>query len=386
MERYYQNDELKEVRENVNWDKLIDTLNLTRDVKRSNQKNIFVHSPFSLEGDKTASLHIEPENRRWYCFSSSQNGGALELVQQIYQLRLSEACQWLLDHGVSCLHSSGDDVKKSGGEKKKERVPIQSLFGEMLGGLDNAPQPIKKVKKFNMPTKFNLIPYLSQKGIHPEFVQRGISKNTCDYLGCGYLGNKSKSFLQNRIVFQVRSIHQDSAGTIYPNILTHIGRATTPEQEATHGKWTHYSGFAKTIEFYNLDKVLLDEEARYQVQKTQSICIVEGCFDLAKLVEAGIKNCVATFGAHLDPDQLPRIHLIAEQLGIRRFNLFYDRDMAGNAGKIKAQKLLQDAGYTALSFDWNQTFPNGKQIPIALTDPCALSVKQLSWLRKVGKI
>ena len=54
--------------------------------------------------------------------------------------------------------------------------------------------------------------------------------------------------------------------------------------------------------------------------------------------------------------------------------------------RIFTQKLLQDAGYTALSFDWNQTFPNGKQIPIALTDPCALSVKQLSWLRKVGKI
>ena len=375
MERFFPRDEIQEVRNNVDWHKLVNSLNLKVDDKKSKPNDIWVHSPFS--GDKTASLHINLKTGGWYCHATSQGNGPIELVQKIYTLKINEACAWILEHGASFLDRC---------EKKKESIDNASLFGENLSR-PLPPQAIKKPAKTpNMPTKFDLVPYLSQQGLHPEFVRRGISKNTCDYLGCGYLNSKSKSFLQDRIVFQVRSVHQDSSGTIYPNILTHIGRATTSEQETTHGKWNHYSGFAKTLELYNLDKVLLDKEARYQAQKTQSICVVEGCFDLAKMVEAGIKNCVATFGAHLDPDQLPHIHLIAKELGIKHFNLFYDRDLAGTTGKTKAQKLLQDAGYTAFSFDWNQILPNGKQIPIALTDPCALSVKQLFWLRKVGKI
>jgi len=384
MERFYQNEELREVRANVNWAKLISALGLTIDDKRSNQKNIYVHSPFSITGDKTASLHIEPDSRRWYCFASNQNGGAIELVQKIYQLRLSDACQWLISHGVSYLGSS--DAEKLGSEKKKKPGLPLAFFGEAPNPSQPSRTINKTVKIQNMPTRFDLIPYLTRQGTHPEFIKRGISAKTCHYLGCGHLEN-SKSFLKQRIIFQVRSVHQSQNSVLIPVVLTHIGRATTPQQETTHGKWCHYSGFTKTLEIYNLDKVLLDKQARSQAQETGSICIVEGCFDLAKLIEANILNVVATFGSHLDPGQLPRFQLLAKELGITHFNLFYDRDLAGTIGKTKAQHVLENTGdYTTSSFNWNQTFPNGKTIPIALTDPCALSTRQLRWLRKVGKI
>ena len=380
MERYYQNDEIKEVRENVNWYKLVHSLGLKIDEKRAKPSEIWVHSPFTE--DKTASLHINLQHGGWYCHATSQGSGPIELIQKIYQLKLSEACQWLLDHGVSYLGSS--ENKNFGSEKEKELVPLP--FGEELDQI-KSPLPVKKFGKTpNVPTKFNLVPYFSQQGTHPEFVNRELSANTCHYLGCGYLVESSNSFLKNRIVFQVRSIYQDSEGNFQPNILTHLGRATTQEQETTHGKWSHYTGFTKTLELYNLDKILLDTQARYQAQKIGSICIVEGCFDLAKLVEAGIKNCVATFGAHLDRNQLPRFQLIAKELGITRFNLFYDRDFAGTSGKTRAQNTLQEAGYHVTAFDWNQTLPNGKKIPITITDPCTLSTTQLQWLRKTGKI
>ncbi|MBL8152454.1 MAG: hypothetical protein JNN15_21215 [Blastocatellia bacterium] len=167
-------------------------------------------------------------------------------------------------------------------------------------------------KKKNLQTAFSLLPYLKERGTHPEFVRRGISKNTCDYLGAGYLA-KGNGAMDKRLVFQIRSVETDSGGGLVPVILNHIGRATTENQETENGKWRHYPGFQKTLEIFNIDKVLLDQKAIDQAKETGRVVIVEGVFDVAKVIEAGLYNVVATFGAYMDQDQLPRLKLIFEQ-------------------------------------------------------------------------
>ncbi len=79
-------------------------------------------------------------------------------------------------------------------------------------------------------------------------------------------------------------------------ILSHMGRATTPEQAAQKGKWWVYGGFRKSQELYHLDDLLLDPEAIAQAQETRRILLVEGCFDVAKLRAAGIKNVGQVWG------------------------------------------------------------------------------------------
>ena len=62
----------------------------------------------------------------------------------------------------------------------------------------------------------------------------------------------------------------------------------TEEQEEADGKWWICSGFSKTLELYNVDKVLLDDEAVCQARETRHRIVTEGGFDVAKLVEVGI--------------------------------------------------------------------------------------------------
>lgn len=357
-------DTLTEIRQNADWRRVFDALGLVRAQRRGSVDDWWASSPFATDADP--SFHMNA--RGWYCFSSGQGGGVLELVQEVKGLDCYAAGQWLLDSGLS----------HRGGQAGATPLPRPA------GGEEQGERPAKEPKTPNKPIRKNLVPSLDPA--HPELVRRGISAETCAYLGCGAYGEEHRGHLAGRIVFQVRGV-EEKDGRLQPVILTHMGRALSDEKEAEGGKWHAYKGFHKTLEIYNLDHLLLDERAVAQARESGHVVLVEGCFDVAKLVEAGILNVGATFGTHLDQDQLSRLRLIAERTGVRDFRVWYDRDKAGWQGQQKAVELIDATGeLKADGFDWNVAFPSPTrgyvQIPDALKDPGEFSVGQLRFLRE----
>jgi hypothetical protein len=258
-----------------------------------------------------------------------------------------------------------------------------------------SPPPDTKPKE-NRPIRQDLRPLLAPD--HPEFARRGLARELLKSLGIGYLDRPAREgradLLNQRLVFQVRGVRPGKDGALRPVILTHMGRATTAEQEAEHGKWWVYSGFRKSLELYNIDTALLDEAARQQATGTGHVLVVEGAFDVAKLCAAGIRNVVATFGAHLSEEQLPLFDRLADQLGIERFLVFYDRDQAGadpeKQGFEQASEVLLGRGYEVQAFDWTKSFPTPRRgevkIPATIGDPGDFTAEQLAWLRAQGEI
>ena len=245
---------------------------------------------------------------------------------------------------------------------------------------------MKKENK-NKPIRHDLTKILTY---HDALKKRGISENTAQYLGCGYLApveTKSNALkkMQDRIVFQIRGINMDKNGDLTPVILSHIGRALEADKSASEGKWRSYSEFIKTKEIYNIDKLLLDTDAIKQAQEAGQIIILEGCFDVAALVEANILNVVATFGSHLDEEQIPRINFIADHLKIKRFLVWYDRSTDKSKETEKQNKaidLLKSNGFEATGFNWDMEFQSPERgsirIPDLITDPGEFSTKQLA--------
>lgn len=316
-------------------------------------------SPFSE--DKTASFHIKPTDGIWFCFSTRQGGSVIELVQKLEGLNCFEAGEWLIDTGCG---PEPEGVQISG-EKKEKTTPSD--------------------RPANTPIKQSLLPNLSEQGSHMEFTRRGIGEKTYHYLGCGLL-TKGRSRLKDRIVFQVRGI-LETDGNITSTILTHIGRATTPEQQEAGGKWLTYKGFRKSAELYNFDKLLLDPIAREQARKTGHVLVVEGAFDVAKLVEAGVFNVVAVMGSDLSDEAKPRLELMARELNSPKFLVWFDRDKAGECGLMAAQEKFSAWDMPADGFDWDARFgPDQIAIPDAIQDPCDMSVRQIQWLRQKGVI
>jgi DNA primase len=211
-------------------------------------------------------------------------------------------------------------------------------------------------------------------------MRRGISAATCQYLGCGFLppraNGESRSPLHSRLVFQIRGIKENGHG-LQPIILSHTGRALTPEQENSDGKYWSYP-FRKGLEIYNQDQLLLDPEAGRQIN-TFGLVLVEGFFDVAKLVESGCRNVGALMGAHISAEQIERLAWIRSQIGFPRIVLFLDRDEAGQKGVCRAFELLRQHDFEVSVFDWDRNL-----IPDTVKDPADMLVEQLQLLRMQG--
>lgn len=354
---------LFQISQNADWKKVFLALGLERDAKKSKENDWWCCSP--LTGEKTPSFHVN--NKGFYCHSSRTGGGVVQLVQKVFQARgqnlnCYQVGEWLLDQNCSYYNESPTPtiqrqvVKENSSSERKNNSAVLSL-----------------------------LPYLRAK--HPEFERRGISRETLDYLGAGFLPF-GRGAIDKRLVFQIRGVERDGSGQLIPVILSHAGRATTQEQMDENGKWWCYAGFHKSLELYNIDKVLLDEQAKQQAKASGQILIVEGCFDVAKLIESNIKNTVATFGAGLLEGQLQRLKLIADELGIRRFVVWYDRDKAGIEGQKAALGLLKASGFEGKGFDWGVRFDSivaqkGQMefIP-SVKDACDLTKDQLQLINK----
>jgi len=370
---------LRELRHNCEIDRsFLEQLGIR--IASETAKEIKFHSPFS--SDTKASAHIDLKDGRWYCFSTRQGGGPIELVAKIKNIDCYAAGRFLLDTGLSFLASEGGEILADTRNKAqtalvtKNEEPPRSEGG-------------KKEEQCNKPIRQNLVPLLDMN--HSMANERGISPETCKYLGCGFLSEEKtspKNKMKNRFVFQLRGIQSNSKGQSESSILTHIGRSAIKDEE--DAKWLFYGGFQKSLEIFNIDKVLLDVGAREQINATKQLVIVEGAFDLAKCVEAGIKNVVSPLGAWLDPMQSIKLKQIIDKTEAESVIVFFDRDDAGARGSQQVIEELGKLEIEAQAFDWERSFSSHargeRRIPKEIKDPCEFHVEHLSWLRKKGLI
>jgi DNA primase len=188
-------------------------------------------------------------------------------------------------------------------------------------------------------------------------------------------------------VFQIRGVRENDQN-LHPVILSHTGRALSREQEDCDGKYWSYP-FRKGLEIYNQDQLLLDKEARLQAGKF-GLILVEGLFDVAKLVEADCRNVGALMGSSVSAEQIERLTWIRSRLRFPYVLLFLDRDKPGQEAAGKIQERLGNHNLAVTMFDWNQKVSlNGQTaelIPESIQDPAEMSVGQLHALRRQGII
>ncbi len=134
---------------------------------------------------------------------------------------------------------------------------------------------------------------------------------------------------------------------------------------------------------------MLDQEARDQAGKF-GLILVEGYFDVAKLVQAGYRNVGALMGSSISAEQIERLLWIRNRLQLPYILLFLDRDKAGQQAAGKIQQQLGRHKLAVTVFDWHQKVSvNGQSaepIPQSSQDPADMTVGQLRALRSQGII
>jgi transposase len=363
--------ELRHIWQQASWLRVIEVFQLSVDPQRRRRDDeIWIKSPFTQE--QQASMHVSLSANVYKDFSSGKGGGIIQFCRDMLRLQnrdmgMFEVAEWMVEKGISTAIQQAP----SGSEPKREP------------GQDHHPVSV------NRAIEIDLRRYLHSD--HPELKRRGISAATCRYLGCGFLprraNGKPGSPLQSRLVFQIRGVRENGHG-LEPMILSHSGRALVPEQQDKEGKYWSYP-FRKGQEIYNQDQLLMDQEAGRQASAF-GLVLVEGFFDVAKLVEAGCRNVGALMGAHLSAEQIERLTWIRSRIGFSRIILFLDRDNAGRNGARRALEQLRQHNFEVSVFDWDRTTPGSvsgaEPIPDSITDPADMPVEHLQRLRGQGLI
>ena len=364
---------LDEIRASVHWQNLFIGLGLRKADKKSKEHDWWAFSPFRDE--KTPSFHMG-SGGLWYDFSIGEGGGSIELVQKLNNLNCYEAGRFILDQGWTDADIQPSQAASLGGSESAASSQ-RTVTGRNRRRTSND-RPSQKSAPSNPVIRQDLIPLTSH---HEILDDRGISVETCELLGIGYLA-QGRSMLRERIIFQIADARSNSDGEEERVILSHIGRAVKEEQEP---KYLFYEGFHKSVELYGQEIIKLHEDAREQAKELGYLLVTEGPFDVAKAFEAGLRNVVGTLGSSLSEHQADKLKSMADDLAIDQILLAYDRDDAGRLGAEKAVELLESKGLKVRSFDWEAPLGRTKEgpvsIPTQINDLSDLSVEQIQWLR-----
>lgn len=163
----------------------------------------------------------------------------------------------------------------------------------------------------------------------PYFVNRNYDEKVLDKYDIGYCDSKGKEMYQRCVVPIYNNDYTSIVGctgrsifdvcSICNNYHNPLLRCPDDKYAWQYKKWRNNKGFYAENYFYNY------WFAKDHIRRTGVAVIVESPGNIWKLVECGINNCIATFGAHLTEKQ----KLLLDKSGALSLIVVMDPDSAG---------------------------------------------------------
>jgi 5S rRNA maturation endonuclease (ribonuclease M5) len=219
---------------------------------------------------------------------------------------------------------------------------IKSITGKELGTISEEERDRKKFTKFVTKKQDTFTPTISRNQVRLNlkipsdyYISRGYSKEILSRYDIGLCGKKQDEMFMRTVV----PVYNDEF-----KLIGRLGRSlfsqccicnkyhaenrmcpTNRIEDMWAAKWRNSLGFNTGDYFYNL------WYAKNHIQNSQSVILVEGCGDVLRLEEAGIKISLGLFGLELTERKLE----ILNRLGIMNVHLALDSDGAGQEATTK---------------------------------------------------
>jgi DNA primase len=290
-----------------------------------------------FHGEKTPSFHVNREKQFFHCFGCNTGGDVIKFVELHEKVAFPDAVRMLAQRfGVAMPEET---EQREGGTSAAEREALlkvhevaQAWFVEQLA----APQGTRMRQQ------------LEARGIRPEttaLLGLGCAPSTREGLKSYLLDRKFELSLLVRsglvvqrdngeVVDRFRGrlmipIYRDSG-----SVIAFGGRATEDGQQPKYLNSPETPIYSKSRTLYGL------YQAKPAIRKLGRAILVEGYFDVAQLVQAGITPVVASCGTALTVQQA--------QL-LRRFTskvvLSFDPDAAGEGAAVRSCEMLAAEGF-----------------------------------------
>ncbi len=320
-------EKIEEVRSSAN---IVHYINQYVNLKKAG-RNFKGLCPFHTE--KTPSFIVSPEKQIYHCFGCGKGGNIFSFIMEYEKLTFLEAVTKAADFsGISLPKQSSEDQAKSDFFQQLYEINEHSsrFFEEQLHkpvhkqfldyftdrGLSN--DTIKRFRLGYAPDAFDrLIAQLRSKQVNLEYA---------DQLGLIQARDKGSGFydrFRHRIMFP---FHNTSG-----KIVGFGGRKLREEQQPKYLNSPESPVYKKGEILYGL------HQAIPAIREKDYVILVEGYFDLLRLVEADFKNVVASSGTALTDRQARLINRYTRDVYIA-----YDGDDAGIRAAIRVAQILEE--------------------------------------------
>ena len=289
--------------------------------------------PFHAE--KTPSFYLDDEKGLFYCFGCQTGGDVFKFVMLRENVEFLEAARLL-------ARRAGVPIpEQRGGGQRSEREVILAAHKDAAGYFHEI---LKSGDEGAVARR-----YLRGRGITGETVERlqmGYATDSWDSLrdhlvrrgfgvehlvSGGLLSRKegrSSTFdrFRDRVVFPIRNLSGEVIG---------FGGRLIGQGEPKYLNSSDTAIYNKRETLYGLDLT------RGAIRDTGEAIVVEGYFDFASLLQAGIGNAVATLGTSFTEQQAVLLRRFADRVVMN-----YDPDAAGATATRRSIDLLISLGFS----------------------------------------
>ncbi len=248
-------------------------------------------------GDRTNTntFHVDLIKNAYNCFTHCPGGNIIDFVAEMESCEFREAAQKLHERFLV-------DTSVPGVYEPTAEMEIKT----------------KEVQKKNKLLKFEL---KGLKPYHPFLLkEKKLTKETINHFGLGFC---SKGLLAGWLAIPV---HNE-----LNKIVAYIGRAIDSTQAETDGKYKIPPSFLKSLEVFNLNRVVEEHE---RIDK-YGLIIVESFFSVFWLYQLELKNVVALMGWSISDQQIEKLVKVSNKLTV-----FLDGDKTGREATEKIVERL----------------------------------------------
>ncbi len=288
-----------------------------------------------FHGEKTPSFHVDPDKGFFYCFGCQAGGNVFKFVELQEKVGFQDAVR-LLAHkfGMSVPEPTGHDEQDS-----LERETLLKVHEAAVARFRDA---------LASPAGARARQQLAARGVSPATAERlnlGYAPPSRDWLKAFLLGQgfepgvlfKSGLVVQRedgQVVDRFRGrlmipICRDSG-----SVVAFGGRAMEADQQPKYLNSPETPIYSKGRTLYGLNLTKAD------IRRVGYAVLVEGYFDFAQALQAGVAPVVASCGTALTAQQAHLLRRFAAKVV-----LSYDPDAAGQGAAERSSLLLVQEGF-----------------------------------------
>jgi DNA primase len=288
-----------------------------------------------FHGEKTPSFHVNPDKGFFYCFGCQTGGDVFKFVELQEKVGFQDAVRLI-------AHKFGMTVPEATGADESDSIERETLL---------------KIQEVAAARFREQLASVAGGTARRQLAARGISRETIERLGLGF-ALPSRVALKTALVKQgfdlpllvksgllVRREDGDTVDRFRGRLMIPIcrdsgsvvafgGRAMEAEQQPKYLNSPETPIYSKGRTLYGLHLTKAD------IRRVGYAVLVEGYFDFALALQAGVLTVVASCGTALTPQQAHLMRRFASKVV-----LSYDPDAAGQGAAERSSLLLVQEGF-----------------------------------------